>query len=253
MSFSQRLVSKRVITQDGRTGQRTLRRDRVTEAEGGVLSLTHQKRIGRLGRPPGGNSEETRQRIIDAAMVCFADRGYEGATNKEIATRARITHGAIYHYFNSKAELFVACAEAVTAKSDERYEAAARGEASLRDRLDALVRSFVDLVFEEPAVAKFLLVWSLEVERRPEIRQPRKKILHQTLKSYADLAAQAKARGEIRLTVDPVAFGNALRSMLFGLASLAPALSEKSALRAAGEVLSHLVQGEFFLTERAPI
>src|SRR2546426_8948696 len=51
--------------------------------------------------------EERRQQIIDGALQVFASRGFEQATNKEIAAAAGIGSPAlIYHYFKDKSDLF---------------------------------------------------------------------------------------------------------------------------------------------------
>ena len=43
----------------------------------------------------------------------FARDGYEATTNRSIAKASGITSGAIYHYFDSKAELYAAVYEEV--------------------------------------------------------------------------------------------------------------------------------------------
>ena len=51
--------------------------------------------------------ESRRQQIIDAALHVFARKGFEKATNKDVAEEARIASpGLIYHYFKDKADLF---------------------------------------------------------------------------------------------------------------------------------------------------
>lgn len=50
--------------------------------------------------------EQRRQQIIDGALAAFADKGFERATNKDIAEAARIgSPGLIYHYFEDKIDL----------------------------------------------------------------------------------------------------------------------------------------------------
>lgn len=50
--------------------------------------------------------EQRRQQIIDGALAAFADKGFEKATNKDIAEAARIgSPGLIYHYFEDKIDL----------------------------------------------------------------------------------------------------------------------------------------------------
>ncbi len=51
--------------------------------------------------------EDRRQQIIDGALQVFASKGFEGATNKDIAAAAGIgSPGLIYHYFKDKSDLF---------------------------------------------------------------------------------------------------------------------------------------------------
>ena len=50
--------------------------------------------------------EQRRQQIIDGALAVFSSKGFEKATNQEIAAAAGIgSPGLIYHYFESKADL----------------------------------------------------------------------------------------------------------------------------------------------------
>ena len=51
--------------------------------------------------------ESRRQQIIDGALQVFASKGFEKATNKDIAVAASIgSPGLIYHYFKDKSDLF---------------------------------------------------------------------------------------------------------------------------------------------------
>src|SRR5215471_17466191 len=51
--------------------------------------------------------EDRRQQIIDGALEVFASKGFERATNKDIAEAAGIgSAGLIYHYFKDKSDLF---------------------------------------------------------------------------------------------------------------------------------------------------
>jgi AcrR family transcriptional regulator len=53
-------------------------------------------------------SEETRTRIMDAAIKLFSNNGYNKASVEDICTEAGISKGAFYHHFKSKQELFLA-------------------------------------------------------------------------------------------------------------------------------------------------
>ena len=47
-------------------------------------------------------SEETRSRILEAALALFRKRGFEKATMREIAQESGVALGAAYYYFDSK-------------------------------------------------------------------------------------------------------------------------------------------------------
>jgi AcrR family transcriptional regulator len=61
-------------------------------------------REGRRRRDP----EASRAAILVAAREVFAERGYAGATIREIARRAGVTHGLVMRHFGSKEQLLVA-------------------------------------------------------------------------------------------------------------------------------------------------
>lgn len=49
---------------------------------------------------------KTRDKILEVSRMEFLDKGFDGASLREIAQKARITTGAIYGYFKSKDDLF---------------------------------------------------------------------------------------------------------------------------------------------------
>jgi AcrR family transcriptional regulator len=57
---------------------------------------------------------DRREQIITAALEVFARKGYNQASNKDIARQAGITPGLIYHYFESKDALLKAIFETRT-------------------------------------------------------------------------------------------------------------------------------------------
>jgi AcrR family transcriptional regulator len=53
-------------------------------------------------------AEETRERILDAALSLFRQRGFDETTMRDIAAEAGVATGAAYYYFRSKEELVMA-------------------------------------------------------------------------------------------------------------------------------------------------
>ncbi|HEY0870287.1 MAG TPA: helix-turn-helix domain-containing protein, partial [Acidothermaceae bacterium] len=61
------------------------------------------------GRRPG--KTDTRQVILDAATVCFAESGYDGTTIRAIATQAGVDPALVHHFCGAKGELFAAAVD----------------------------------------------------------------------------------------------------------------------------------------------
>lgn len=86
------------------------------------------------------HSEDTRTALVAAARQAFAEKGYADTSLDDIVGRARLTKGALYHHFESKAVLFRAVYEQM-----EQEVVAAVGEAVLSDGDDPARRVRVAL------------------------------------------------------------------------------------------------------------
>lgn len=60
----------------------------------------------RTGRRPG--KQDTKQTILAAAREIFAERGYDAASIRQIASAAKVDPALVHHYFGTKEQLFVA-------------------------------------------------------------------------------------------------------------------------------------------------
>jgi AcrR family transcriptional regulator len=61
------------------------------------------------GRKPGSSDNrkaETQARILEAALVLFAERGFDGASISAIASRAHVSRATVFWHFGDKATLF---------------------------------------------------------------------------------------------------------------------------------------------------
>src|SRR5207247_6931606 len=68
------------------------------------------------GGPRSRKGVQTRARLLDAAKGIFEENGFLEARITDIAERAGLSHGAFYHYFDSKEQIF----QEVVALLDER-------------------------------------------------------------------------------------------------------------------------------------
>ncbi|QOY87658.1 TetR/AcrR family transcriptional regulator [Paludibaculum fermentans] len=89
---------------------------------------------------PTPKSEETRQRILSAALKLFHDRGFEAATMRDIADEAGVATGAAYYYFPSKDAIVMEFYRRSSDEMQRKIEAALDGASGLEQRLLALIR-----------------------------------------------------------------------------------------------------------------
>ncbi len=68
-------------------------------------------------------SEETRAKIMEAAVKLFSNQGYNKASVDDICAEAGISKGAFYHHFKSKQELFLALLDGWLQIIDQAIEA----------------------------------------------------------------------------------------------------------------------------------
>ncbi|MEU7872737.1 TetR family transcriptional regulator [Dactylosporangium sp. NPDC049140] len=62
--------------------------------------------MARTGRRPG--NQDTREAILAAARTAFAERGFDGASIRQIASTAGVDPALVHHYFGAKDQLFLA-------------------------------------------------------------------------------------------------------------------------------------------------
>jgi AcrR family transcriptional regulator len=89
-------------------------------------------------------SEATRRALLDSATELFVVQGFTQTSLDEVATKARVTKGAIYHHFPSKQALFEAVSEEVEEKTGAAIIEAAGAQGSTWDGAVAGLDVFLD-------------------------------------------------------------------------------------------------------------
>ncbi len=96
-----------------------------------------------MSKPPlttGKKSEETRTRILEAALVLFRKRGFGSTTMRDIAKEAGVALGAAYYYFDSKDALVMAFYERAQRELAPQVEEAQSHAKGLEERLRVTLR-----------------------------------------------------------------------------------------------------------------
>jgi AcrR family transcriptional regulator len=84
-------------------------------------------------------SEETRNRILEAALALFRQRGFENTTMREIARESGLALGAAYYYFDSKDALVMGFYARAQHDLDPLMEDALAKTSGLEERLSAAI------------------------------------------------------------------------------------------------------------------
>lgn len=98
-------------------------------------------------------AEETRERILAAALELFQTKGFDATTMRDVATAAGVATGAAYYYFRSKHDLVMAFYEKTSREMAEELPAELAATKSLERR----VRRIIELQLERFAPHRRLL------------------------------------------------------------------------------------------------
>jgi TetR/AcrR family transcriptional regulator len=117
-------------------------------------------------------AEETRELILQAAEIEFANRGFARARLEDIAEPVGITRAAIIYHFGDKRALYAAVLEATFKALAERIRAALEADAPHAERVERLIGAWVDYAAERPTLARLFIreVADSPRELAPEIR-----------------------------------------------------------------------------------
>jgi AcrR family transcriptional regulator len=101
-------------------------------------------------------SDATRQALVEGAVELFTERGYAGTSLDEIAKRAQVTKGALYHHFAGKSALFEAVFDTVDSIAVAKLSGALSGVGEPWDKARASLRMYLQLCLE-PAFQRIVV------------------------------------------------------------------------------------------------
>ncbi|MFL6528473.1 MAG: TetR/AcrR family transcriptional regulator [Chthoniobacterales bacterium] len=140
--------------------------------------------------PANSNATSTDRRgqILQAAVGCFAKRGFHQTSMHDISAEAGISVGLIYRYFANKEAVIAAMADEHTTHIRELLEEA-RQAPSLLESLEIL---FTAHCCEDPKVqSAFVVDLYSEASRNPEVAELVRGVVEMAMEGMADLIARA--------------------------------------------------------------
>jgi AcrR family transcriptional regulator len=117
-----------------------------------MASSSNQRRRGyRLGRR-AETADETRRRIVEATYALHAERGIADTSMKDIAARAGVSVGTVYHHFPTYPDAIAACGAHTSETVPAPTEAIFEGASGRSERIDRLVAALFDYYERIPAL-----------------------------------------------------------------------------------------------------
>lgn len=137
--------------------------------------------------------------ILDAALACFADKGFAATRMDDIAARAGITKGTIYLYFESKQAVFKALArQSIGAQLDDVRARVEASDGAAADMLRLVIGTMGHFARTSDRVIlpKLLLA---EAGNFPELAEFwRREIIDRGISLFETIIRRGVVRGEFR-------------------------------------------------------
>jgi TetR/AcrR family fatty acid metabolism transcriptional regulator len=170
----------------------------------------HSGRTATARRPPISSPNPKYERILEAAIQVFAEKGFYNARVNDIARQAEVADGTIYLYFKNKDDLLIQLFENRMTEIIARF----RGHLAVLPTATQKLRRFIELqlslVAEHPTLAEVLTV---------ELRQSGRFMREYKAKAfgeYLDIIEEIVVEGQRAGEFDPAADGKILKRALFG-------------------------------------
>ncbi|WP_086767918.1 TetR/AcrR family transcriptional regulator [Streptomyces bobili] len=166
----------------------------------GVVSPVDRDRA-----PKQDRSRATRQRLLEAAVACLAERGWAGSTVSVVAERAGVSRGAAQHHFPTREDLFTAAVEYVAEERSLALRALFPQGAAGAGHVDrrAVVSALVDL-YTGPLFRAALHLWvaaSNEEQLRSRVTELEARVGRETHRIAVELLGADESAPGVRETV----------------------------------------------------
>lgn len=127
--------------------------------------------------------DQRKDRILEAALIEFADKGYKKGSTNTIVREAEVSKGLLFHYYISKKDLYILLYKhAVESINQEILASVNMADKDVLDRLEQATAAKVETYNNHPLFVK-LLEHHAQVEE-PEILDETKEILKQSAADY---------------------------------------------------------------------
>ena len=193
------------------------------DTTGGNQPIYHKKTFENI-------PEEKRRRILAAAIGEFANKGFDNANINVIASKAGVSVGSLYKYFNTKQDLFLTAVHHGISILEETLGPLSQADMDVRDKLELIIRTVQTTSRQLEDLIK--LYNEMTSENNAELVR----LISQDMETvsaavYTQVIAQAQQEGLTRRDVDPRMFAFCLITSLQIFSFPMPAAIIRSGLK----------------------
>ena len=188
----------------------------------------------------------TRATLLKTALTVFSAKGYSAATLDDVAKAAKMTRGAIYWHFKSKADLYNTLVEEVSARGTAVVQQAIAEGGPL---IEILRRIFVRqcALIEEDKEARAVMELALfKTGLDPDLQAGRKNQLeagNALIEAVAAAMQQGVAQGVLRNDIDPADMARAFIAFENGAIQVWLASPKSFSLKTSAESFADILIG----------
>jgi TetR/AcrR family fatty acid metabolism transcriptional regulator len=188
---------------------------------------------------------DKQEMIIDAALEVFREKGYANARMADIARRAGVSYGLVYHYFGSKEVLFDLIVETWWNDLYTMMEREKASDGHFREKLVNIIQFFLDTYVRKP---NLISIFVSEVCRSSVYHT--EEGLSKFLKFFSlceDIMVEGQERGFLKKDISPhhltYIFYGAIETFISVMVLGREPLTKKRQERAANAILQVFMDG----------
>ncbi len=103
-------------------------------------------------------TKNRKDRIMEAALRFFAEKGFQNSTISEISKEAGVSEATIYEYFGTKEDLLFSIPEKISRESNRELDRILPFLPGVEDRMRAILRAYVQLYQSNPHYSALVLL-----------------------------------------------------------------------------------------------
>ncbi len=158
-----------------------------------------------------------RDKILQSAAALFSQNGYHTTSMDDIVKESGLSKGAIYGYFKSKDDLFLALSDKQLESMIDNMQDAFSPEDSAKNKLMKAAEIHFRQIVDPNDVWRVTLELWVESPRIPSLEKRVRKRYDLAHKFLADIIAEGKKKGEFRKDIDPDMISSILLATIRGL------------------------------------